>query len=59
MPIYHFACAMCGLELEKLVKAGEEIDCPKCGPVFNDMGGYKMERLLSLPSPAQWNCRKP
>ena len=55
MPIYKFACYICGHELEKIVKINEKVFCTKCavGPLEQEM-----EKVLSVPSPFQWGCVK-
>ncbi len=40
MPLYDFHCGRCGEEFERLVRAGDIVDCPSCG-------GRDVERLLS------------
>jgi putative FmdB family regulatory protein len=40
MPLYDFHCGVCGVEFERLVRAGDIVECPSCG-------GRDLERLLS------------
>jgi putative FmdB family regulatory protein len=51
MPLYTFKCEICDTKIERLVKLEVNATiCKECGgPDF---------KVLSVPSPAQWGCRK-
>jgi putative FmdB family regulatory protein len=40
MPLYDFHCRGCGAEFERLIRAGELVECPSCS-------SRDIERLLS------------
>ncbi len=58
MPIYKFACSICGHECERIVKLYEIVYCSRCAVTFADVGGVPMERILSVPSKMQWGCKR-
>ena len=31
MPVYEYQCMVCNIEVEKIVRVDENINCPKCG----------------------------
>jgi putative FmdB family regulatory protein len=43
MPIYDYRCTSCGTQFEQLVRADQEVGCPRCS-------GRDLERLISLPA---------
>jgi NMD protein affecting ribosome stability and mRNA decay len=59
MAIYTFKCPMCGIVGEFLIRKNEQVICGEC-LVNNDpnVAAPFMDKILSVPSPMQWGCRK-
>jgi hypothetical protein len=59
MAIYTYQCPLCGEIKEKLMRSQDytpvctNLDCVAWTPV-----PALMTRILSIPSPMQWGCRK-
>jgi hypothetical protein len=69
MPIYTYKCPSCGLVEEHLsrqkITDNPLLDiewfhylCPN-GKTEDNGWTVTMQRVLSVPSPAQWGCRRP
>jgi putative FmdB family regulatory protein len=59
MPIYQFQCPRCGNTLDKIRKVWDNrpVECEKHCDETSDAPVY-MNRVLAVPSPMQWGCRK-
>jgi len=51
MPIYEYACGVCGHQFEQLVRTGDTPACPSCK-------GQDLERLLSQVAVSSENTRQ-
>jgi putative FmdB family regulatory protein len=51
MPLYEYQCRACGRQFERLVRTGDQPDCPGCR-------GRDLERLLSHVSVSSEHTRQ-
>lgn len=56
MPLYTYRCNECGKVLDKLQKIGD--NSPTCDCHSEGDRPSVMEKVLAIPSPMQWGCRK-
>jgi putative FmdB family regulatory protein len=60
MAIYSYKCTHCGRQVEALVRGEEHEQYCTCGVPISDANIVtRMIKVLSVPSPAQWGCRRP
>jgi putative FmdB family regulatory protein len=66
MALYTYKCQMCPTTVELVARFEDDVKpCPNCtttiknGDIVLGTTPSLMKRVLSVPSPAQWNCRKP